>query len=151
MAVVLVVMGLAVVRFDDSGLRVTHTNAERLSLALESARDTAIYSGKPVAFSSDGVGYQFWRNDELQHKWLALADENHLAARKLQGDVRIQQQLVNGKAQALGERLVFSADGLSEPFSLILEGGLAHVKVMSDALGRITVEDLQEEAAHGKD
>ena len=148
MAVVLVIIGLAVVRFDDSGLRATHANAERLSIALESARDTAIYSGKPVAFSSDGAGYQFWHSDEMQHKWLAMTDQTALLPRKLQSDVHLQQQFVNDKAQALGERLVFSADGVSEPFTLVLEGGQAQVKVISDVLGRITVEDVQDET-HG--
>ena len=146
MAVVLVVIGLAVVRLDDSGLRVTRANAERLSLALEAARDDAIYSGKPVAFSSDGVGYQFWRGDEKQRKWLALTDETQLVARKLQGDVQILQQMVNNKARPLGERLVFSAEGLSEPFSLLLQGGKARVLIKTDALGRIAIEDLPEDS-----
>lgn len=148
MAVVMVIIGLAVVRFDDSGQRATRASAERLSIALESARDAAIYSGRPVAFSSDGAGYQFWRSDDMQHKWLALTDQSALLPRKLQSDVRLQQQFVNDKAQALGERLVFSADGVSEPFTLVLAGGQAHVKVISDVLGRISVEDAQDEA-HG--
>jgi len=133
-----------VVRFDDSGLRATRTSAERLSIALESARDTAIYSGKSLAFSSDGTGYQFWRSDEMQHKWLALTDQTALLPRKLHNDVRIQRQFVNDKVQPLGERLVFSADGILEPFALVLEGGQARVRVVGDVLGRITVEDFQD-------
>ncbi|GAB2887259.1 hypothetical protein GCM10027046_14410 [Uliginosibacterium flavum] len=145
MSVILVVIGLAVVRLDDSGSRVTHANAEGLSLALEAARDAAVYSGKPVAFSSDGEGFQFWRSDDKQRKWLALSGDSALQARKLKGEVRILQQTVNGKSRPLGERLVFSAEGLSEPFTLLLQGGEARVQVMADALGRIRIEDVAQE------
>jgi general secretion pathway protein H len=150
MAVILIIIGLAVVRLDDSGRRVTQANAEQLSLTLEAARDLAVYSGKPVAFSSDGVGFQFWRNDEKQRKWVALTDEKALSPRSLQNEVQLLEQTVNNKPQALGERVIFAADGLSEPFSLTLQGGNARVRVSADALGRISIEPVPLESTDAR-
>lgn len=144
MAIVVLVTGLVVIHVNNSDSRNTLANADRLSMALEGARDAAIYSGKPVAFSSDGEGYQFWMGDDAQHKWLAVGDNTGLAARRLKG-ARITKQIVNGTSYPLGERLIFSADGLSEPFTLMVTGEKARAQVQSDALGRISVQELDED------
>jgi general secretion pathway protein H len=145
LAIVAVIIGLAAVRFEDSGARDTLASAEHLSIALESARDGSIYSGVPVAFSSDGVGYQFWRGDDKQHKWIALSENADLAAQKLKHDVQIVKQIVNGNERPLGERLVFQSDGLSEPFILLLQGGKSRVQIQADALGRISITTLADD------
>ncbi len=139
MAVVVVMLGVAVVNLDDSGERATLNEAEHLSIMLEAARDDATYSGKQLAFSTDGSGYQFWIGDDKQGKWRSLTDSSHLASGKLAHDVKIIAQYVNGKDQHLGERLVFAADGVSEPFELQLQGGKARAQITSDVLGRIDV------------
>ncbi|MDO6385997.1 MULTISPECIES: GspH/FimT family pseudopilin [Uliginosibacterium] len=146
MALVLIVLGIAVVRLDDSGERITRGQAEELSIRLEAARDEAVYSARPVAFSSDGAGYQFWLGDSGRKQWMAMPATSDLRPQALRGDVHILKQRVNGRESPLGERLVFAADGLSEPFSLTLEGGQARVQVIADALGRITVETVPDDA-----
>lgn len=145
MAIVVVVLGVAVARLEDSGERNTQGEADRLSVALEAARDDAIYSGSQVAFSTDGSGYQFWVGDDRQGRWQSLADASTLAPGRLRHEVKITAQYVNGRKQRLGQRLVFSADGLSEPFSLLLEGGHARYQVASDVLGQINVKRVSED------
>ena len=139
MAVVVVVLGVAVVNLDDSGAHATLNEAEHLATILEAARDDATYSGKEVAFSTDGSGYQFWIGDDKRNKWRSLADSSHLASGRLSHDIRIIAQHVNGREQHLGERLVFAADGVSEPFVLQLQGGKTYARITSDVLGRIEV------------
>jgi len=139
MALIVVMLGVAVVNLEDSGERASLNEAEHLSIMLEAARDDATYSGKALAFSTDGTGYQFWIGDDKQNRWRSLADSSHLASGKLSHDVRIIAQYVNGKSQHLGERLVFAADGVSEPFVLQLQGGKARAQIVADVLGRIEV------------
>lgn len=145
MAIVVVVLGVAVARLEDSGERDTGGEADRLSVALEAARDDAIYSGRQVAFSTDGDGYQFWVGDDRQNRWQALADTSTLAPGKLRHAVKITAQYVNGRKQHLGERLIFSADGLSEPFALLLQRGQTRFQVASDVLGQINVKRVNED------
>lgn len=139
MAIAVVMLGVAVVNLNDSGERATMNEADHLSIMLEAARDDATYSGKQMAFSTDGTGYQFWIDDDKQNQWRSLAGSAHLASGKLSHDVKIIGQYVNGKEQQLGERLVFAADGVSEPFILVLQGGRTQVQVAADVLGRIEV------------
>lgn len=146
MALLLIVLGIAVVRLDDGGERLVRNTAEELSIRLEAARDEAVYSGRPVAFSSDGAGYQFWLGDSARQQWLGMPAGSELRPKTLPGDVQLLQQEVNGRARPLGERLVFNADGLSEPFSLLLQGGQARLRVVGDALGRIGVEGVNGDA-----
>lgn len=143
MALLLIVAGLAMVKLDDGGERVTRKIAEELSLRLEAARDEAVYAGQAVAFSSDGLGYKFWLGDSNRRQWFAAPAGSELAPRTLQNEVRIVSQFVNGKARPLGDRLVFSADGMSEPFRLILEGGSRQIAVEGDALGRVSIKEFK--------
>lgn len=146
MALILIVLGMAVLRLDDAGQRRVQASAERLSLALEAARDTAIYSGQTLAFSSDGRGYQFWRGNDQQHSWQRFDGEPPLSAYTLPAEVFIVQQRVNTRDRALGERLVFSPDGLSEPFEIRLQAEQSQRLVQSDALGRIHISEGEQAA-----
>ncbi len=146
MALLLIVAGLAVVKLDDNGERATRKVAEELSIRLEAARDEAVYAGQPVAFSSDGEGYKFWQGDTARKQWIAAPAGSELSPRTLQGQVRIVRQIANGKERPLGDRLVFSADGMVEPFMLVLEGGKTQLAVEGDALGRITIKEANADA-----
>ncbi|PAS98570.1 MAG: type II secretion system protein GspH [Candidatus Dactylopiibacterium carminicum] len=143
LALVGIVAGLVVVRLDDDGQRATRHAAERLSLALEAARDEAIYSGREVAFSSDGDAWQFWRGDAGRRSWQAMADGEMLRPRRLGNNVRIVSQEVSGRNRPLGERLVFAAYGLSEPFTLLLQGGHTRISIRLDAMGRVSLDTLE--------
>ncbi|MDQ7988209.1 MAG: GspH/FimT family pseudopilin [Candidatus Dactylopiibacterium sp.] len=141
MALLGIVLGIAVVRLDDGGERVTRTRAEELGLRLEAARDEAVYAGQPLAFSTDGEGYKFWRGDTARQQWFALAQNaGELAPRALGEDVRIVAQTVNGQPRPLGERLVFNADGMTDPFVLVVQGRARALRVEGDALGRVSVD-----------
>lgn len=143
MSLLLIVAGLAVVRLDDGGERATRRQAEELTMRLEAARDEAVYGGQPIAFSTDGENYQFWAGDTARQQWFAAGSSGELGPRRLGAEVRIVAQAVSGRDRPLGERIVFTPDGVSEPFLLRLKGGRSLVEVEGDALGRVGIREAQ--------
>lgn len=141
MAIMVSLIGLAVVKLDDNGERVTRKQAEELAIRLEAARDEAVYAGQPLAFSSDGLGYKFWRGDTARQQWFAISGSDDIAPRTFVRNVRIIRQIVSGQERPLGDRLVFNADGLADPFLLVLEGGDFRIGVEGDALGRVSLKE----------
>ena len=59
-AIMAIVATLAAVRLEQSDASRLSGAAEELTRRLEAARDEAVIRGRPIAFSSDGQGYQFW-------------------------------------------------------------------------------------------
>lgn len=139
MVLLMILAGLAVVKLDDGGERATRRQAEELTIKLEAARDEAVYSGQPIAFSSDGESYQFWLGDSARQQWFVAGGNSELGPHRLGSDVRIAGQTVSGRERPLGERIVFSADGVSDPFVLRLQSGRATVAIAGDALGRVGI------------
>ena len=137
-AIVAVVAGLIVVRLDVSESRRLESAAESLLRRLETARDEAVVRGRALAFSSDGQGYQFWIADATKDGWLTLADAA-LVSGGIGRGVGLRAMRINGMPRPLGEKLVFSISGISEPFVLTLAAGEATLGIEGDALGRMEI------------
>lgn len=135
-AIMTVMLGMTVLRLESSDSSQVKQAAERLSLALERARDAATISGRSVAFSSDGSGYQFWQASANQGEWAILKEEG-LEPQILNEKVRLIDLRVNAKSRPLGERLVFSPDGVADTFEMVLQAGETRMKVAVDVMGRI--------------
>lgn len=140
-AVIAVALGMVMMRLDSSDVRHLRQAAEMLAGRLETARDEAVIRGQPVAFSSDGQGFQFWLADRERGVWLALSDTDTATAGRLADGVALSAVHVNGAPRPLGERLVFSFNGLAESFSLLLTAGPHSLEITGDALGRIEIRD----------
>lgn len=138
-AIVAIVVGLAAVRLDPSDARRLEAAAEALLVQLDTAHDEAVTRGRPVAFSSDGEGYQFWIADPGKEAWLPLIDRPALASGRLADGVRLHALAINGTPRPLGEKLVFSMNGLCESFRLTLAAGNATLALEGDALGRLEI------------
>jgi type II secretion system protein H len=138
-AIVAIALGVVMIRFDFSDGRRLRLAAEMLSGRLEAARDEAVIRGQAVAFSSDGQGFQFWTADRERGAWVALPDTDIVAAGRLADGVSLSALRVNGAARPLGERLVFSFDGLAEAFTLTLTAGSQSIDITGDALARIEI------------
>ncbi len=132
-----IVSALAVVRLAPSDARRVEQEAQHIATVLEAARDEAIASGRSVAISSDGQGYQFWLAHDEQGDWLAFPAHETLQARRLSSGVRWQAQRVNDRPRPLGERLVFPPDGVVEPFVVTLVSGALQLALEMDVMGRI--------------
>lgn len=137
LSIIGIIMGLAVVRLDLSDGQRVEREASRLASLFESARDEAITGGQAIAWSSDGLGYQFWLQD-AQNNWQSIASHDLLSPRVLE-EVRIEGFAVNLREQRLGERLVFEPSGVNAPFSLQLRLNQSRLELVGDVMGRVEV------------
>lgn len=138
-AIAAIVLGITMIKLDATDGRRLRQAAEMLAGRLEAARDEAVIRGQPVAFSSDGQGFQFWVADRERGAWVALTDADTVAAGRLADGVALSALRINGAARPLGERLVFSFGGLAEAFALTLTAGPQSLDIAGDALGRIEI------------
>lgn len=139
-AIMVIVLGATVARFDMSDSRKVKHAAEMLGDLFDSARDEAVTSGKLVGISSDGEGYQFWVAEEGRSLWLPLADNDLLRAGRLAQGVTWARQKVNASWRPVGERIVFTPNGLVEPFSVQLDAEDASATISTDVMGRMTLD-----------
>ena len=140
-AVVAIALGVVMIKLDFSDGRRLRQTAEALAGHLEAARDEAVIRGQPVAFSSDGQGFQFWVAGRERGTWVALTEVNTITAGRLADGIALSAQRINGTPRPLGERFIFPFDGLVETFTLTLTAGPQSLDVTGDALGRIEIHN----------
>lgn len=132
-AIIGLVVALASVNLMPGDREVGRRETARLALALESARDTAWFGGRPIAIAfSEG---RMRRLARVGSAWRADAARDTV----LPDEVRIDAVTVNGRALAAGDGLVFLPDGLDEPFRVALEVRGRGWAVDGDAAGAIRV------------
>ena len=134
-----ILLGLVMLRLDSSGSRRLESAAEDLARLLEAARDESVIRGQPLAFSSDGQGYQFWLSESARNEWVALPGSAAISARRFPDGIVISSLRINGTSRPLGERVVFSLSGIGQPFTLTLASASSRVNIQADALGRIEI------------
>jgi prepilin-type N-terminal cleavage/methylation domain-containing protein len=130
-----IILAVAAVNLFPSDAQVARRESGMVALALERARDTAWFGGRPTAISFDEGRMREWR----------LAGESWqpdpARDRALADDIRITGLFVDGQRLEGGDRLVFLADGLGIPFRVAMEvRGLAWA-VEGDAAGSITLAE----------
>lgn len=139
-AIILIVTSFTVFQFNrGDGAQAA---ADRLMLQFESARDEAIASGRALAWTSDGVGYQFWTKNDRQ-EWEVLNTRDGLRATQLSDGVRVRSQAINQQNRPLGEKIVLPADGVIESFEVQLSGEQTQWQISGDVMGRFTVQQVQ--------
>ncbi len=139
LAIIGIMVGLAGVRMMPDDDRTLHGEAQRLALLLEQARDQAVASGEPIAFSVEQRGYRFWSLD-TENRWVPRGGDELLRDRPLAGDVRLAALQVNQASLAAGERLLFLPSGGNAPFTADLALNAAQVRIRGDSLGRVRIE-----------
>lgn len=173
--VVLVVIGVVVASiqlnlFSDDARRLRN-EGERLAALLTALADETLTSGAPLAVSFSQDGYAFWEREDLQDdaragseappqanqapaprreiRWRLRPGDELFAGRKMQDGIRIAEvrirQRVLARSEQEPERVVFSPSGIHPPFSVLLALDDLRVKVVSDALGNLRVEDDTEQ------
>ncbi len=139
LAIIGIMAGLAGVRMMPDDDRTVHGEAQRLALLLEQARDQAVASGEPIAFSVEQRGYRFWSLD-ADNQWVPHGGDELLRDRPLADDVRLAALRVNQASLAAGERLLFLPSGGNAPFTADLALNAAHARIRGDSLGRVRIE-----------
>jgi general secretion pathway protein H len=141
MLVVLVIMGLLVglvstiAQPDDRAL--LRVEAERLAQLMNIAETESRFSGKSIAWTSDGPGYRFWRFSE-DLGWSEIVDEDLLRARSLPQEMRISNMRVeNRRSERM--RVEFGPYGSMLVFNVEVSLGAAHYTVANSPVGDVRV------------
>ncbi len=142
--VVLVIIGITVamvsINLMPDDKRVLTTEAQKLALLFEQARDEAIISGKEIAWSAEGDKTRFWRKDD-QGKWALNSGDDLFRERDLAPGVKLAELQINSVKAAMNERLVFSPSGMNMPFRLDLGLNASRVSIMGDNLGKLVLKN----------
>lgn len=141
MLVVLAIMGLLVglvstiTRPDDRA--VLRTEAERLAQLLDLAAVESRLTGKPLAWTSDGLDYRFWRFQE-DTGWSEIRDSDPLRARRLPQGITIAGLQVEAmRPQVM--RLEFSPYGSMFSFSIEMSLGAERCAIAGSPVGDVRV------------
>jgi general secretion pathway protein H len=152
MLVVLVIIGIVVtmigVNLAPDPRQALETEAQRLALLLQQARDEAMTSGTRIAFSAEKQEYRFWqaptgltgKPGEADKTWQPHPDQALYKPRTLAGSIifeemRINQQLVDKQLQ----KIIFTPSGMTLPFHIMLSEGALRIAISGNAIGQIEV------------
>ena len=128
-----IILAVAAVNLFPSDAQVARRESGQVALAIEQARDSAWFGGRPTAVSFDGGVLRAWRYTGQQ--WQADPSRD----RPLEASVRLTSLYVDGQPLKDDERLVFLPDGLGVPFRIALQvRGLAWA-IEGDAAGGVTL------------
>lgn len=140
--VVLVIIGIMLGAVSFSTMQNNHqrlrTDAQRIALLLELAREEAIVRNRPTAFEAGENSYHFLVKNE--NKWEPLLDLDLLREREFS---LFPTKLAMTSATHLdgnGLRIVFGREPVDKPFVLDLTVGDEHVSIRADGVGHFTVE-----------
>lgn len=142
--VVLVIIGITVamvsINLMPDDKRVLTTEAQKLALLFEQARDEAIISGKEIAWSAEGDKTRFWRKDD-QGKWTPNSGDELFRERDLASGVKLAELQINSVKAAMNERLIFSPGGMNMPFRLDLGLNASRVSITGDNMGKLALKN----------
>lgn len=140
--VVLVIMGIMLGAVSLNAVQSVHqklqTDAHRISLLLQLAREEAIVRNRQTAFEVFGEGYQFLVLNE--NKWEKITDLDTLRGRQFTFPETQVSILSQDTVSADKLRIVFGREPVSRPFKLILRVGDDQVAVNADGVGHFVVE-----------
>ena len=137
--VVMVIAGimLGVVSFNalPNSRQRLETDAKRLALLFQLARDEAILRNLPVAFDVDQYGYHFLvREDRV---WSPLKDD---MLRERSFELSPIQLNIEPPQNQASVRIIFGREPVDKPFVLTLKTPDASVKIVADGVGHYSVE-----------
>jgi general secretion pathway protein H len=128
-----ILVALAAVNLFPSDAQVARREAGNVALAIEHARDTAWFGGRPTAVTFTEGRLRQWRFSG--RGWEPDATRDHPLADALQ----VTGLHVDGAPLPPTERLVFMPDGLGIPFRVALDVRGLPWAVEGDAAGAVTL------------
>lgn len=149
MLVVLVVIGIVVamigVNLAPDPRQALETEAQRLALLLEQARDEAMSSGSSMAFSAEGQDYRFWQRQadpdtDGSRPWKEHGDNELFRPRRLSDAIAVNELRINQQATDKGaQKIIFTPSGMMLPFRLTLSSGKQRIVIKGNGMGQIEV------------
>lgn len=146
MLVVLVIAGLllGLVAFNamPSQRQSLQTEAQRIALLLQLARDEAIVRNRPIAFEAESDRYRFLERDGSA--WIPVPEDDLLRERAFERGplaLAMSPAVLNAASGDDAQvRIVFGREPVDRPFVLTLSSANAEVAVRADGIGNFTVE-----------
>jgi len=140
--VVLVIMGIMLGAVSLTAMQSTRqrlqTDAQRVSLLLQLAREEAIVRNRPIAFEVQDKGYHFLVYNDNQ--WNKLEDLDSLRGRDFALPETKLEIVSNDEQAASNLRIVFGREPVSRPFLLSLRVAQDQVSIRADGVGHFDVE-----------
>lgn len=135
---------LGVVAFNamPSARQSLQTEAQRIALLLQLARDEAIVRNRTIAFEVESERYRFLEREGTA--WNPVAQDDLLRERTFSHgpvSVAMSPPVLNAAGSGGAEvRIIFGREPVDRPFTLTLSSGDATVAVRADGIGNFTVE-----------
>ena len=126
-----ILVALAAVNLFPNDSEVARRESGQVALAIERARDTAWFGGRPTAMTFTEGRLREWR-------LAGTSWENDPARDRALAEVRVTGIFVDGHELRAADRLVFLPDGLGIPFQVALEVRGLRWAVEGDAAGAVT-------------
>lgn len=140
--VVLVIIGIMLGAISFSTMQSSRqrllTDAQRIALLLQLAREEAIVRNRPIAFEANQNSYHFLvRND---NQWAPINDLDMLRERDFSFSPTLLSMTPVPRSDANDLRVVFGREPVDKPFVLDMKVGEDHVVIRADGIGHFTVE-----------
>jgi general secretion pathway protein H len=140
--VVLVIVGitLGAVSFNamPSERQVLQSDAQRIALLLQTARDEAIVRNRPIAFEAEADRYRFLIFEE--NKWQVLQHDDLMREREFKRSPVVVTISPPSAEQTVPLRIIFGREPVGIPFVLTLATGNAQVSIRADGIGHFVME-----------
>ena len=137
-AVLSITLSLVVVNLTRNESTYLEDEGRRLALLLEFARNEAIVSGQPLAWTASLDGYTFSRKPHGK-SWVELDTDGMLVSRAWSQSSKMASLLIAGLPSAIGDPIVFTTSGINLPYELVLAAGKWRVTLSGDQAGKVRV------------
>lgn len=140
--VALLIMGLliglvsVIAQPDDKAL--LRVEAERLAQLMELAATESRLTGRPIAWTSDGSGYRFWRSGD-NSGWNEIVDDDLLRARNLPQGMKISNMHTENMRAPEHLRVEFNSYSGAPSFSVEMSIDAIRYKVVNSPVGEVRV------------
>lgn len=146
MLVVLLVIGLAAglayAKLENDPRRTLERESRQLAAALEHAALLAQWRSEPIGVSASGSVYRFWRRgSDAGELWVALSDDDALAAHVLPAPLSAATREYAGRPVAADAILPLRPSGRNEPYAIEIASDQWRVILQADPLNRVAVSD----------
>ncbi|MGJ7918323.1 GspH/FimT family pseudopilin [Massilia sp. LXY-6] len=138
MVIIGITLGLVSLNAIPSPRQDLQTEAQRLTLLLQLARDEAIVRNRPVTFEATPERYHFLVRNET--RWNLITGDDLLREREFKNGplTLLLDPASAGTVNPL--RITFGREPVDKPFVLILATGGNRVAIRADGVGHFTVE-----------
>lgn len=141
LVIVGITLGIVTLNAMPGERQVLQTEAQRIALLFQLARDEAIVRNRPVAFEAQSDAYRFLLRDG--DGWQVLNEDELLRERQFERSpvmLSISPSSAAAPSDMQSLRIVFGREPVDKPFVLTLASGNSTVRISADGIGHFVVE-----------